>query len=366
MRDDFGIPRHVFDAARVARERLGHFGVLEAQIRAWQENPIHRLAEQVRRDEERHAAFARNAGLLERFESLSEQMRIGRGLGWESRLGIDAGVFERIQQTAKMAQSLELPSALDRFRTSPELLSAKLLHLPDFDWMRRPGYMDAFNRASALSDLVGQSVGVRLELREAALAFSAGGIPSFESLAGYRQFLDAAGLSLSRWPKLRLLTAAEKRRRFKTNLKRKTEPPHVKRAKSLVHRYELTLREILDAVMADTYGEEWAEQRLPLCDCKDLLGKWRKRGGEVLDHADYAHYERIMGHPEHFEAVFEAGFDDPQALAELMRRAGRLRAASHHGREFTPEDLRDLRVTWLTIESGLLAFTPDYEVESWG
>jgi hypothetical protein len=162
-----------------------------------------------------------------------------------------------------------------------------------------------------------------------------------------------------------LLTTAEKRRRFKARLQGRAEPAHVRKAKSLVHRYELTLRDILDAVMADTYGEDWPDSRLPLCDCKDLLGRWRKRGGDVLDHADYAHYARMMSHPEHFEAIFEAGFDDPQALAMLLEDAGRLRAASHHARAFTPKDLRDLRVTWRTIEAGLLAFTADFEVEAW-
>ena len=94
--------------------------------------------------------------------------------------------------------------------------------------------------------------------------------------------------------------------------------------------------------MANTYGEDWAEQRLPLCGCKDLLRKWKSRGGDVLDHADYAHYKQIMSYPEHFEAVFEVGFDDPQSLAELLMRAGGLRAASHHARTLS---LKDLRVT---------------------
>ena len=118
--------------------------------------------------------------------------------------------------------------------------------------------------------------------------------------------------------------------------------------------------------MANTYGEDWAEQRLPLCGCKDLLRKWKSRGGDVLDHADYAHYKQIMSYPEHFEAVFEVGFDDPQSLAELLMRAGGLRAASHHARTLSLKDLRNLRLIWRTIERGLVAFTPDYEIEPCG
>ena len=85
----------------------------------------------------------------------------------------------------------------------------------------------------------------------------------------------------------------------------------------------------------------------------------------MLDHADYTHDARIMSHPEHFEAVFEAGFDDPDALTALLNAAGRLRAASHHARTFTQEDLRDVRLTWRTVETGLLAFASDYGPEAW-
>ncbi|WFU49107.1 hypothetical protein [Sinorhizobium terangae] len=222
-------------------------------------------------------------------------------------------------------------------------------------------HIEFFNQASALSDMIEGVNRVGRELSEAVAAFRQFPLPELESLSGYRNFFDGTGLILPRWPKIRLLTKAEKRRRFKDRLKAKSEPAHVKRAKSLVHRYELTLRDILDAVMAEEYGEDWPDTRLPLCDCKDLLGKWKKRGGDVLDHADYVHYGRIMGYPDHFVAIFETAFADPQMVVDLMRTAGNLRAASHHGREFTPEDLRDLRVTWKTIETGLLVFTDDYE-----
>lgn len=82
------------------------------------------------------------------------------------------------------------------------------------------------------------------------------------------------------------------------------------------------------------------------------------------DHADYAHYERTMSHPEHFEAVFESGFDDISDLATLIKKAGQLRAAPQHFHPFTPEALRDLRLIWRTIETGLLALTADYDFES--
>lgn len=365
MRNEFGLSSELFDAARQAREAFNHFGSIREHVRLWENSPAREMMELVRRDEEMRRLTFPHKELLGRFHELSETLRLQRRLEEQRKQLLQPSLFERANEIARMAQGFQLPSTLDAFRTSSAALAAKLAYLPDFDWTHRADHLAAFNQASAISDLVARSFRVDAEFRAATKAFAARAIPAFDSLAGYRQFLDAAGMVLPRWPRVRLLTAAEKRRRFKARLKDNVEPPHVKRAKSLVHRYELTLREILDAVMSEAYGEDWPESRLPLCGCKDLLGKWKHRGGDVLDHADYAHYERIMSHPEHFEAVFEAGFDDPKALAELMKQAGRLRAASHHPHKFTLEDLRDLRLTWRTIESGLLAFTPDYEVASW-
>lgn len=366
VRSQFNLfPPSMLEAARLASEAATPFSALREQMTMFNDSPVRQLMEQVRRDEAMRRALLPRFELLDSFRGVSDLVRAQAEQDRRWRAMLSPLVLEQAQMAAKLAQSFALPTVMERFRTPVDLMADKLLGLQSFDLLRQPTYMEAFNRASALSDVLAASVRVGRELREATQAFALGSIPAFDTLAGYRNFLDAAGLQLPRWPRLRLLSAAEKRRRFKARLKTKTEPAHVKRAKTLVHRYELTLREILDAVMAETYGEDWAEARLPLCDCKDLLGRWRKRGGDVLDHADYAHYARIMSHSEHFEAVFEAGFDNPAALATLLNDAGRLRAASHHARTFTPEDLRDLRVTWRTIETGLLAFTGDYELEPW-
>lgn len=277
---------------------------------------------------------------------------------------VDQSSLDHALATARFAESFALPSALEMFRTSEESLAFKLLSLPDFSVIhQRPAYLEAFSRISAVSDALTQSFGIHSATWGAVQSFALAAMPTFDTLAGYRGFFDAAGLILPRWPRVRLLTAAEKRRRIKARLKANAEPAHVKKAKSLVHGYERVFREIIDAAMAEAYGEDWPDARLPLCDCKDLLGKWRRRGGDVLDHADYAHYERIMGYPEHFDMLFEVAFDDPEELVALLNKAGSLRAASHHAREFTPEDLRDLRLTWRTLEAGLLALTDDYVLE---
>ncbi|MET3524545.1 hypothetical protein [Mesorhizobium abyssinicae] len=335
-----------------------------SQLSQFNASPARTLMDQWQHDEAARNATLGLADLLTRFHALGDLVRTRDDL-FAKQL-ITPSAFAFAQEQAGLAQTLALPSALEAFRTPFDLLSSKLVVLDLLGVGDMESHLAAFSRASAFSDLISQSMRVDRDFMAASKAFALSSMPALDTLAEYRRFLDAAGLVLPRWPRLRLLSRAEKRRRFRARLRGKAEAPHIKKAKSLVHRYELTLREVVDAVMADTYGEDWAEARLPLCGCRDLLGRWKKRGGDVLDHADYAHYARIMSNPEHFAAVFEAGFDDPQPLAALLDDAGRLRAASHHAREFTPDDLRDLRITWRTIETGLLAFASDYEIEAWG
>jgi hypothetical protein len=271
--------------------------------------------------------------------------------------------FDHALKTAQIAGSIALPGVLEAYRTATDQLASKLalaqLH-PSWDEQRHLG---VFGQFSAYSDLLSASLLVGNELRRASAAITALEIPKFGSLADCRWFLDSAGLTLPRWPRIRRLSAAEKRQKFKSKLKEHSEPRPAREAKSMIHRYENVLREFIDDAMASEFGDDWAEQRLPLCNCRDLVGKWKNRGGHILSHADFAHYIRIMSHPEHFEAVFAAGFDDPNELVKVLEEARRLRAASHHGRAFTAEDLRDLRIAWRTIETGLISLMPGHSFD---
>jgi len=312
----------------------------------------------------KHWSVYSDENRIDRFSTVSDILRAQeanqRHLAMYSYAAIDEA-----RSIAELAQTCKLHAALDPYRTSVESFASKLLHLQTLDTIRSPAYLDAFMQASTISDIFVESMRVDRHLQEATRQFSQVAVPMFGTLHDYGQFLNAAGLSLPHWPHVRLLTIGEKRRRFRAKLNNNAEPVHVKKAKSFVQCRELTLRDILDDVMENEYGEDWAEKRLPLCDCKDLLGKWQKRGGVVLAHADYYHYAQIMSYPEHFETVFESGFDDPEALAELIESAGKLRAALLHYHPFTEEDLRDLHLIWRTIETGLLALTSDYDIESW-
>lgn len=301
---------------------------------------------------------------LDRFSSLSEVSRIHDASRhyWSM---FPSSVVDQVRSAAQLAQTYDLHGSLSAHRTPVDSFTSKLLNLQALDTIKSPTYLNAFMQASTMSDIFAESMRVDRQLLEASNQFSKMAVPTFGTLNSYRQFLDASGLVLSHWPNVRLLTIGEKRRRFRDRLNSNAEPVHVKKARTLVQRYELTLREILIEVMEGEYGEDWAVERLPLCDCKDLLGKWQKRGGEVLNHADYAHYARIMSYPEHFDAVFEAGFDNPIAISELIEKAGKLRAALQHFHPFTSEDLRDLRLAWRSIETGLLALIEDYDIGSW-
>ena len=288
----------------------------------------------------------------------SETIRATRGFA-------DTATAQAAREIAERASALALPSALHAYRLSTQSLADRAMLLDTARLAHDRVAIEAFARGAAASDALALANRVDRSLLDATRAFSQTALPALDSWAAHRAFLDASGLWLPRWPRRRLLTTVEKRRRFKARLQSNAEPPHVKRAKSLVHRYERVLREIIDAAMAAEYGEDWTDRRLPECGCKTLLGRVRSKGGEPLDHADYAQYRDIMCHPEHHARVFSAAFDDRIALAMLIDDAGRLRARSHHAGDFSPDDLRDLRLVWRTIEAGLVALTDDFILDHW-
>lgn len=298
-------------------------------------------------------------------EVMSVGQRFSSARGYAGRLLDECGssLARLAEEHAKSVQRFALPSALESYRSSIDSLTSRLIAYGDQGINDIGGRMEAFSSASAMSNLLDQRLRVDYEITTATKQFSELRIPSFQSIASYRHFLDATGLTLPRWPRIRLLSRAEKRKKFKARLRQNAESKEAKAAKSLVQRYELALREVIDDVMTTAYGEDWPMERLPLCgNGKGLLGRWKARGGDVLDHADYAHYIEIMTHPDHFESAFMEGFEDPDELRKLLEVAGYLRATSHHARPFALEDLRDLRLTWRMIEKGLIVLSPDYDV----
>jgi hypothetical protein len=289
-------------------------------------------------------------------------------LGSATRLALqiaDSPAIQAARHIAEQISRFRLPSALDGFRTGSEELSYKLLGLDSLKGLHvERGLGGIFASTSAFADAIALSTRVDSSLMAAAKAFALTELPCFDSLVQYRSFFDAAGLRLRRWPRIRPLSKAERKRRLREKRKRLAQPAHVTRAKRLIHQHERLLCDVIDEAMSDAFGDDWALHRLPLCDAKTLLGRAESKGGEPLDHADYHHYREIMMHPEHFEAVFALGFDDPDDIRQLIDKARDLRARSHHAaRPFTPEDLRDLRLVWNAIIKALTALTPEFEIE---
>lgn len=229
------------------------------------------------------------------------------------------------------------------------------------DW-RDSLHLQPFHHTSAIAEALAEARGVTRSVQAAVASLQAISMPVFAHLQECRLYLDAAGLEISRWPRIRRLSQAERRQRFRKRLKVHAPSPQLKKARDLIHNYELSLREHIDEGMAGEYGDDWAEKRLPLCGCQDLLGKWTKRGGYVLDHADWWHYGQIMAHPSHFEAIFALGFEDPQFLAKVVDRIRAHRVATVHAHEFTPDHYRDLRVNIRLLERGLIACDPGIEI----
>lgn len=298
--------------------------------------------------------------LLRLTQSPVEQLRATEGL-LRSPVYAELESIDRLRRMVEAHAPRQLPSALDAFSATVDELSLRGLFVPQSVRLSDPATLSAFAESAAVARALTTKDIVDRELLRAVDQYRLGALPAVGSVHAYGRFLDAAGLTLSHHPRTLFVL---RRKRLVRKLQESQPAPHIRRARDLNHKYELVLRFAIDEAMAAEYGEDWAASRLEHCDCKDLLGRWRARGGDPLDHADFAHYKRIMTNAEHFSHVFAAGFDDPQELSALIDRAGQLRAASHHGRAFSADDLRVLRLTWRTLQTGLENLIDPYDEDS--
>jgi hypothetical protein len=306
-------------------------------------------------------------GILKRHALMEDSMRAIRGTAYH-----DAAL-----RSAELASRFRLPGVLDAHRIGTDMFADRLAAagltgsvFPD-QW-KDTGFLSAFGGAAAMASAMSSASMMNGDIQGMMRSLASAGIPSDFSLPAYRGLLDAAGLILRRWPAMRRLSPKERAERQAKRLRRYRQPPHIGQAKSLVHQYERYLREVIDELMTDRYGDDWADVRLPVCaenpawrgDARKLLSVWKRDGGNVLDHADYVHYRMIMIQEDHFADIFAFGFgEDPEVVADLIDKVRKLRAASHHAREdFTPQDLQDLHVTWKAIALGLEALTVGMEM----
>lgn len=280
-------------------------------------------------------------------------------------LAIASPVWSEAQRMAELVSRMQLPSTLASFHVVPERLAERLalMHAPALagHWTD-PAVASGIANASALSRMFGDMGRVNADAWHAASEFRHAGLPGIADVGVARATLDAGGLQVGlfsvpyfdRFILPPLPTKGEKRRALNRMKKRRKPSPLHLRATSQIGTIELTLRDVVSRAMEVTYGPDWVEERLTACGCRGLLGKVRARGGTVLEHADWADYERIMCDPVHFEAVFSVGFDDVEVLRSVLVAVKQDRARALHFNAFTVENLTAVRTSCKALEAGLM------------
>lgn len=267
----------------------------------------------------------------------------------------------RAIESARLAGALDLPDALEQYRLSDITLSSQIIEAKKLAWFDAP-WIAALNSHAAMSNLLDTTKIVGQGTLDAVNEFLSE--PSYlQSVRQVSQLMEVS--KLLRFPRYRILTKSEKAGRIRMLVKNSAPSAHARKAHSFIHRYESVLRFVLADCMERAYGEDWAASRLPLCGCKNLLGKGKTldEGEAILDRADFTHYANIMCDSEHFDNVFSAGFDDPEELRQMIIRIGNLRARSHHARTFTPEHYRELVTLLRSIEAGLGGLIDEIELD---
>lgn len=190
------LPRDIFRQMRLANEAAAGLSNWRDQLKALDSSPIQTMMERWRRDEAARKTLFGHEDLLARFRTMNELVPRHEALLAKPFLAPSVVAFA--QEQARLAQGMALPSVLERFRTPIEPLSAKLLKLDMLGIGHTARQLEAFARASAMSDFMGQSLRVDRDLLAATRAFSLSAMPAYDTLASYRGFLDAAGLRLPR------------------------------------------------------------------------------------------------------------------------------------------------------------------------
>lgn len=361
--------------------------------------------------QERMAAFREMAspmasmlGQMPSALALVEQHGIGRHLSdiQRSMRGIDVSAFaaasavtqglnvselarlspnwETAERAASIASSFQLPPSLRDFGESQAKLAERLalagasLSSMRDQWSEQ-SFGVAFSRTSAFANMMRVNGVVSPETLAVGRELSRFGLPDLPSFASTRAFLDAAGLHLPliRSPdfagydffrtRLRRPDIEVRRQKFGKLKKAASPKPHQLVAFHHVGRTEKLLRRFIDAAMTEIYGEDWAQERLPLCGCRELLKRSERRGGTPLENADWSHYIDIMVYGPHFEDVFSLGFSDPVTLRNAIDVAAPFRHGLMHFRSFTKQNLLDLRIALAILEDGLFEMMGVFDIE---
>ena len=289
---------------------------------------------------------------------------------------VSRSAYDLAIQAAQRAEAFQVPSYLEAFRPTSELLASRLaigsLAMPDYGTrLASVGYLDSFVRAASVGNLLLSARSIDREVAEVVQQVSEEGLDDVETSSEARVLLDASGLEVPSWASERLpgpqggapsRTTLDRRAAILQSRFASSRPaPHVMEAVGFVHQTEATLRWTIDLLMTGAYGPDWARDRLARCKARNLLTRWKKKAGfsgDALIWADWADYVLIMCDPEHHARVFSIGFPDVQVLEKLIQRGGELRGASVHVRSFEPQHLLDLRLVWSSLATGLALLVP--------
>lgn len=306
------------------------------------------LSGRIRRNREWESAFASSREILNASRSLVPDIAQA-----------SAGLLS-VVEAARIAGFLELPRHLEQFRQADHIVARQVASAS-----RLAGWLDSHveivNSHSALTEMFNRTRFVGRDVLSAIDEVLIDQRLGFVSTRYAMQFLKISGLL--RPPRIRVRTKREKREVLRSLVKESRPSPEVKKAHGLIHRHETVLRAIISRCMEIEYGDDWAQIRLPLCECKTLLGRARDGDEDVLNSADFYHYEKILTHAEHFEAIFSKGFGSPEVVSDLVLQIGRLRSRSHHARNFSAEHLRALTIALRAVEVGLTELVDDVVIE---
>lgn len=112
---------------------------------------------------------------------------------------------------------------------------------------------------------------------------------------------------------------------------------------AVLQRFEIALRQFIDRVMTEAFGEDWPRRRLP----NNMLDGWlhkrqqdpRGNDWRPIDYADFTDYERIITRGDNFRDAFAAHFARAELLRESMQRLAPSRIAAMHARPLGRDDV---------------------------
>lgn len=282
-----------------------------------------------------------NFAALESFRGISE---IGRRIEAVTQIGGVRSVPEQ------MARSFDL---LTRFGGLAKASESMALHerLPSI--LRDPQYLSAFDQTRRFAESISvASIGKPIGLSHLS-EFLDRAIPRFPSISDYDDFLGSAGLD-TRIDLIEPDTDDEKyvELSFSALIETSGASEYETAAFQDIFAFERAIRAFLTRLFTDAFGADWPEKILPICNCGDLLGKYRKRGGDPLDHADWAHFVRLMSCEQVFVELFAVAFKEQSELIGSLELIRKIRKRPMHSHTIDHAVLRDLKARIRFIQKG--------------